>query len=162
MVVSSSWFWRIFGACAVALAAFLLVIPVLARVGAREAPAAGGTTATRVAFCPNCGRPITFASGLREAYQAIDLKPRNGTCDNLLRPPSEAQRVAFARVVTELRRSPNAELVKLVAVSQPTVTVREFAQAVADQDAGCFAKVNRRAGGWDQLQRHLTSALAQT
>jgi hypothetical protein len=61
--VSSSWFSRIFGAFAVALAAFLLVIPVLARVGAREAPAAGGTTRTRVAFCPNCGRPITFASG---------------------------------------------------------------------------------------------------
>jgi hypothetical protein len=99
---------------------------------------------------------------LGEAYQAIDLKPRNGVCDNLLRPPSEAQRAAFARIVTELRRSPNAELVKLVAVSQPTVRVREFAQAVADQDAGCFAKVNHRAGGWDELQRHLTSALAQT
>jgi hypothetical protein len=99
---------------------------------------------------------------LGEAYQAIDLKPRNGVCDNLRRPPNEAQRAAFARIVTELRRNPNAELVKLVAVSQPTVRVREFAQAVADQNAGCFARVNRRAGGWDELQRHLTSALAQT
>ena len=61
--ISSSWFWRILGAFAVALTAFLLVIPVLARVGARDAPAAGGTTATRVAFCPNCGRPIILAFG---------------------------------------------------------------------------------------------------
>jgi len=61
--VSSSWFLRIFGAFAVALTAFLLVIPVLARFGARDAPAAGGTTATRGAFCPNCGRPITLALG---------------------------------------------------------------------------------------------------
>jgi hypothetical protein len=61
--VSSSWFGRIFGAFAVALTAFLLVIPVLARAGARDAPASRGTTATRVAFCPNCGRPIAMAFG---------------------------------------------------------------------------------------------------
>lgn len=63
--VGSSWYWRVFGAVAVALAAFVLVIPVLSRVGVREARAAGGATVGRVAFCPSCGRPIGAASGVQ-------------------------------------------------------------------------------------------------
>lgn len=61
--VDSSWFWRLFGAVAVALAAFVLVIPVLARARSQYPEREEGATASHVGFCPSCGRPLVRASG---------------------------------------------------------------------------------------------------
>jgi hypothetical protein len=51
------WFWRLFGAVAVGLAAFAVVIPALVRISRSELAAAapGGG---RVAYCPSCGGPV--------------------------------------------------------------------------------------------------------
>jgi hypothetical protein len=60
--MDASWFWRIFGAVAVALAAFLLVIPVLSRVRARDSDVDANPIVACVSFCPSCGRPLVGAS----------------------------------------------------------------------------------------------------
>ena len=52
---TTSWFWRLFGTLAVALAAFVLVIPVLHHARSRLSPVSGGDPAL-VGFCPSCGR----------------------------------------------------------------------------------------------------------
>ena len=53
------WFGRWVGVVAVALAAFVIVVPVLGRVGRREADAA----AAPVSFCPVCGSPVPARAG---------------------------------------------------------------------------------------------------
>lgn len=53
---STSWFWRLFGALAVALAAFVLVIPVLHRARPVPSPVSGEDAAALLGFCPSCGR----------------------------------------------------------------------------------------------------------
>jgi len=55
----SDWFWRWLGAVAVALAAFVIVVPVLGRIGRRET----GVAAARVSFCPQCGSPVSARAG---------------------------------------------------------------------------------------------------
>lgn len=56
------WFGRWVGVVAVALAAFVIVVPVLARLSRREAgkpEEAGG----RVSFCPACGAALSAGAG---------------------------------------------------------------------------------------------------
>jgi hypothetical protein len=61
----SEWFWRLFGVVAVALAAFVVVIPVLHRLSRTEAPAeAGAEAGAGIAFCPSCGRALSARSGV--------------------------------------------------------------------------------------------------
>lgn len=53
------WFGRWVGVVAVALAAFVIVVPVLGRVGRKEADA----MAARVSFCPLCASPVSARAG---------------------------------------------------------------------------------------------------
>lgn len=97
---------------------------------------------------------------LGRAWGALGLRADNGTCDALERPPTASDRAAFDFILEQLRKSPDAELSKLVSPSQPSTTVREFAQGASTEIAGCFAKVPGRAKGWDGLNRRLDTALA--
>jgi hypothetical protein len=58
----NEWFARVFGAVAVALAAFGIVLPVLHRTHSREIAATAGPART-VNHCPSCGRPHVAAAG---------------------------------------------------------------------------------------------------
>jgi len=94
------------------------------------------------------------------AWGALGLRADNGACDALARPPDASDRAAFDFVLEQLRKNPDAKLFKIVAASQPTTTVREFAHGAAGELAGCFAKVPRRAKGWDDLKRRLDAGIA--
>ena len=61
--IDSSWFWRVFGSVAVALAAFTLAAPVLGRADRRE-ETSPGPAIRLVTFCPNCGSPVERGSAV--------------------------------------------------------------------------------------------------
>ncbi|MCC6222777.1 MAG: hypothetical protein IT201_04715 [Thermoleophilia bacterium] len=63
------WYGRWIGVVAVALAAFVIVVPVLARLSRREAgesPAVAG----RISFCPACGVALSAAAGAETRCEA--------------------------------------------------------------------------------------------
>lgn len=110
------------------------------------------------------GREDVLSSAQTErlvnTYPTIGLRADNGACRALRRPPDAAEREAFATIIELLREQPEVELAKLVSPSQPTQTVRGYAQDEARQISGCFARVPDRAPGWDGLRRKLDAALA--
>lgn len=77
----NAWLWRWIGVVAVALAAFMIVVPALHRLSRRELaaqPEAEG--AARVSFCPFCGRPVSAPSGVEAICEscgaAFTVTPR--------------------------------------------------------------------------------------
>ncbi len=56
------WFGRWVGVVAVALAAFVIVVPVLGRLSRREAGEPAEATGS-VSFCPACGAPVSARAG---------------------------------------------------------------------------------------------------
>ena len=71
----ANWFGRLLGTVSVALAAFMLVIPVLHVVGAKEArPPGAGRTGPSVAFCPYCGQRLNSAGEGTNACSACGAR----------------------------------------------------------------------------------------
>lgn len=99
---------------------------------------------------------------LAAAWGSLGLRADNGTCDTLERPPTTSDRAAFDFVLEQLHKNPGAELSKLVAPSQPTTTVRQFAEGSSSEIGRCFVKLPSHAKGWDGLKERLDAGVAAT